>query len=349
MRAPLVQAQNLSIGYSGPGGKAVPLVTGLNLDVRAGEFIFLLGPNGAGKSTLLRTLAGLQAAVSGSVTLMGDAYHTLSAADVARRRSVVLTERIPTENLRVEELVALGRAPYTGFLGRLSAHDNALVAQALTAMHCDTLRTRRLYQLSDGELQRAAIARALVQVLHPDNTAAQPALLVLDEPTAHLDVPSRIEILELLRRQTRTHNVGVLLSSHELELAIQLADRLWILKEGVLTQGLPEDLVLGGELNNAFATAQVALDAGTGQFRICLEGTQPVVVLGEGNAAAWTRRALQRLGYAVTTTNELAEVTITVRPTPDGTFWFLDVRGFITTCRNIGHLVAQLKEKYPAI
>jgi iron complex transport system ATP-binding protein len=342
----LLQAQNLAIGYAGPRGKLVPICTGLNLEVHAGEFIFLLGPNGAGKSTLLRTLAGLQPAAAGSVTLMGQPYNQYAPMDVARRRSVVLTERIPTENLRVEELVALGRAPYTGLLGRLSAADQALVEQALHAMHCDTLRTRRLYQLSDGELQRAAIARALVQIMHADSDA-QPALLVLDEPTAHLDVPSRIEILELLRRQTRQRNVGVLLSSHELELAIQLADRLWILKDAVMTQGLPEDLVLGGELNNAFATPQVALDAHTGQFRICMEGTRPLALVGEGPAAAWTRRALQRMGYALQENARAADVSVTVRTTNEGTFWFLDVRGFITTCRNIGHLARHLAEKYP--
>ncbi|RZK63176.1 MAG: ABC transporter ATP-binding protein [Hymenobacter sp.] len=314
---PLLAAQNLLIGY--PAARTQKPVAGpFSFALNPGELVVLLGPNGAGKSTLLRTLAGLQAPLSGRLTLGEKDLANLSAAERARLLSIVLTDRLEASNLTVRELVRLGRHPHTGWLGGLSAHDEARVQAALAATDTTVFAPRRVDELSDGERQKVLLARALAQ---------DTPLILLDEPTAHLDLPNRVSLMRLLHRLARQTQKAVLLSTHELDLALQAADRIALLTaEGALHLGPPEDLVLDGTFAAAFAREGLAFDAATGTFQLH-EGHGPALrLVGEGAAAFWTRRALERAGYTLTT-GPAALAEIIVSSAPNGYRWALSGPG----------------------
>jgi iron complex transport system ATP-binding protein len=293
---PLLRAENLAVGYPASGrGKrsgARRILSGLNLELRPGELVCLLGPNGAGKSTLLRTLAGLQAPLEGRLVVDGGDFAALTAEAWARKTAIVLTERIDGGNLTVQALAELGRHPHTGWSGRLGDADRAAVRKAMEEAGAWDLRDRRFDELSDGEKQRVMLARALAQ---------EPALLLLDEPTAFLDLPRRVETMRLLRALARDRGRAVLMSTHDLDLAMRAADRLWLVPPGgPVRTGLPEDLALSGALGDVFDQGDVAFDSATGQFRIHGHPVKSAVVSGEPLLVFWTGRALERLGYAVT-------------------------------------------------
>ena len=191
----------------------------------------------------------MQPALWGAVELGGTALELLSASDLARRLGVVLTERIAVESLRAEQIVELGRYPHSGWLGGLSDRDHEVVSWAIEAVGANHLADRDFARMSDGERQRVMVARALAQ---------EPVLLVLDEPTAFLDVPSRVELMGLLRQLTRSGSLAVIVSTHDLELALRTADVVWLLIPGgeVIT-GAPEDVILSGGIATAFEGRQI--------------------------------------------------------------------------------------------
>jgi iron complex transport system ATP-binding protein len=264
----------------------------INVALRAGELTCLIGPNGAGKSTLLRTLAGLQPALAGQVLLCGDDVRRLSARDVAQRLSMVLTDRADVGNLTAYEVVSLGRNPYTNWLGQLTPQDQAATQWAVTSVGISDYAQRRFNELSDGERQKVMIARALAQ---------EPRVIILDEPTAFLDLPHRIEILCLLRDLARAQpQRAILLSTHDLDLALRTADILWLLSPGKpLLVGAPEDMVLRGAFDETFSRHVVAFDPLTGAFKPKAKPGPRVTVMGHGLHAIWTERALERAGYCI--------------------------------------------------
>jgi iron complex transport system ATP-binding protein len=290
---PTLIAHDLSIGYK--AGRQTPVVVApdLNFTLNPGEMVCLIGPNGVGKTTLMRTIAGLLPPLAGEVRLQGQRVDQLSTAELARHLSLVLTERVDVGLLTAEELVALGRHPYTDWMGRLTSHDAAVVRWALEVVGATPLAGRAVDQLSDGERQKVMIARALAQ---------EPALLLLDEPTAFLDLPRRVEIMGLLRQLAHRTQRAVLLSSHDLDLTLRSADRIWLLdNSGRLHAGAPEDLVLNGTFEAAFRSAGVAFDARTGSFIIQAQQGGAVALEGEGLPLIWTRRALERAGFQLAT------------------------------------------------
>jgi iron complex transport system ATP-binding protein len=300
--APILTAESLTVGYA--LRKAPPrLVAGpLHLTLWPGELVCLLGPNGAGKSTLLRTLAGVQAPLSGHLAVGGQPLASLPPEARARQLSVVLTERIEATHLTVQELVNLGRHPHTGWLGGLSAHDHAQVQAALAATGTAQFAHRPVGELSDGERQKVLLARALAQ---------DTPLILLDEPTAHLDLPNRVALLRLLHELARTLGKAILLSTHELDLALQAADRVWLLPAtGELLAGPPEDLVLSGAFAAAFQREGLAFDIATGTFELHAPTGPAVQLLGDGPAAFWTRRALLRAGFVPTTSPAAWRVSV---------------------------------------
>ena len=202
----------LTVGY-----RDHRVVEDISLSLPCGRLVCLLGPNGAGKSTLLRTLCGFQPPIAGTVTISGSDITTMSAAEVARLVSVVLTDRPPTPSLTAAEMVGMGRAPYTGFWGRLSDDDRRLVSEAMQTVGIDSLATRRMGRLSDGERQKVMIAKALAQ---------HTPVIVLDEPTAFLDYPSKVAVMKTLARLAHDEGKTILMSTHDLELAAQLGDEL---------------------------------------------------------------------------------------------------------------------------
>ena len=207
-----ITTNRLTVGYRGHR-----VVEDINLSLPCGRLVCLLGPNGAGKSTLLRTLCGFQPPIAGTVTISGSDITTMSAAEVARLVSVVLTDRPLTPSLTAAEMVGMGRAPYTGFWGRLSDDDRRLVSEAMQTVGIAPLATRRMGRLSDGERQKVMIAKALAQ---------HTPVIVLDEPTAFLDYPSKVAVMKTLARLAHDEGKTTLMSTHDLELAAQLGDEL---------------------------------------------------------------------------------------------------------------------------
>lgn len=294
MNQPVIKTIDLSVGYRLKNNTAKIVGASLNLELHKGEMVCLLGPNGAGKSTLMKTLSGLQPALTGSVEISGVPLSSIDANALARQLSLVLTERIEVGNLSVQEVVSLGRIPYTGWLGKLSETDKEQVEWALEATETSVFRLQKMNNLSDGERQKVMLARALAQ---------DTDLILLDEPTAHLDLPSRVEIMQLLHNLARRHQKAILLSTHELDLALQAADRLWLMKKnGVLLTGTPEDMVLNGSFEDAFAKPGFYFDRNTGGFNIHQHSPIGKVLLsGPQHLVFWTKRALQREGITVTT------------------------------------------------
>ena len=253
------QLHDLKTGYR-LQRRDIVLSANLEATLTTGELTCLLGPNGAGKSTLLRTMARFQPALDGEVQLFGQPLESYTAEKLARRVGVVLTDKLPSSSLRAEELVSMGRMPYTGFWGTLTADDRQAVDEALDMVGMTAFRRRRLATLSDGEQQKLMIAKALAQ---------QTPVILLDEPVAFLDFPSKVEILTLLRRLAREQGKAILLSIHDLELALQTADRLWLLdSEGHLSQGTPKELAQNGSLDFFFKGHGLEFDKHTMQYTL---------------------------------------------------------------------------------
>jgi iron complex transport system ATP-binding protein len=342
MSSHILHTHDLSIGYTARHAPPRVIASGLDLRVQAGDLVCLLGPNGAGKSTLLRTLTGMQPPLAGYVLLDGSDISSMAPHELARRLSVVLTERVEVGQLSVYALVALGRHPYTDWLGRLTPHDEAVVQQAITAVDAVDLAQRPVHELSDGERQRVLLARALAQ---------EPRLLVLDEPTAFLDLPRRVELMRLLRHLAHSSRRAILLSTHDLDLALRSADLLWLLDSaGSIHVGAPEDLVLSGAFAATFQREGVVFDAHSGTFQVAQQAAEPVLLRGKGLTAQWTARALERAGFQpvpASTTSPLY-VEIDILPTDAGPRWRVSGQGEPRTLASLYELVALLRARQQA-
>ncbi|MEL7434359.1 MAG: ABC transporter ATP-binding protein [Chloroflexota bacterium] len=297
----VLQTRDLAVGYHAPRKPRVTVADNLNLTLQAGELACLLGPNGAGKSTLMRTIAGMQKALAGDILLAGQSLVTIQPRRLAQLLSVVLTDRPNVGLLNGYALVALGRHPYTDWTGRLSRYDEAVVRWAVDAVNARDLAERPILELSDGQRQKLMIARALAQ---------ESQLIILDEPTAFLDLPRRAEIMQLLRHLAAETGRAILLSTHDLDLALRSADTLWLMAHGTIHVGAPEDLVLDGTFEAAFRGEGVHFDRATGSFEVNRRQAGTICVRGHGIPQTWTRRALQRAGYTLDD-NALIEVLVT--------------------------------------
>lgn len=331
---PLLRLEALRIGYDHGKRGRTTVADAIDQTIETAQFVCLVGPNGAGKSTLLRTICGMQPPLEGRVLLDGLDLHAQPAAELARRVSVVLTDRSGAGGLTARGLVALGRHPYTTWTGRLTADDERVISWALECTSATELGPRQVDELSDGERQRVFVARALAQ---------EPDLMVLDEPTAFLDLPHRVELMSLLRRLARETSRTFLLSTHDLDLALRTADLIWLLGPGgSLVSGAPEDLVLGGAFAEAFSSDSVQFDSETGAFRFGEVHGGLASVDGTGPALVWTVRALNREGYEVVEAGASADVRVAVREGPPRT-WQLTQRGESVEVTSIAELVTRLQ------
>lgn len=287
----VLTAQDLTIGYAHSRADKTVIAQDLNLELHAHELVCLVGPNGVGKSTLLRTLTGLQPALGGTLLIQGKPLEKYNNKAIARLVSVVLTAPVQVGAMKVRNLVGLGRFPFTGLFDSRNPEDDAAVQTALEMTGAESLAERFVHELSDGERQRVMIARALAQ---------EPMLLILDEPTAFLDLPGRVATMQLMRELAHTHGKAVLASTHDLDQAMHLADRMWLMgKDGAILQGAPEDLVLSGAFGTTFAQPNLKFDLETGNFETTQKTEQYVVLQAEGLADIWTSRALRRAGFEV--------------------------------------------------
>jgi len=287
----LLSTKGLSVGYT--DGKNINILfNDLTVDLKKGQLVCFMGPNGIGKSTLIRALAGLQHPLNGEITL-----HFLRAdLNVPQKISVVLTDKVSALNMTVQEIVEYGRYPYLDWNIKLSEGDRKIITQAIELTRIQHLLHKKLFELSDGQLQMATIARALAQ---------DTPIILLDEPTAHLDLNNRVEIMNLLRTLSRTTGKAILVATHELDLALQTADFIWLAgaNNKILT-GIPEDLVLNGSFDEIFQFKGFDLKTG----KVSHEAYRNITVdlKGYGYEFLWTKNALERSGYKIDNTSPLS-------------------------------------------
>jgi iron complex transport system ATP-binding protein len=291
---PYLRTKDLIIGY---GTKV--LLKNLDLFLAGGQMVCFMGPNGAGKSSLLRTIAGLQKPLAGKIE-----WQARRSRHNADRIAIVLTDRLAALNFTVREVVTFGRYPYVGWNLRLSHQDQERIEAAIDYVRLRPLLHKKLYELSDGQVQMVMIARALAQ---------DTPVILLDEPTAHLDLNNRVEMMNLLRHLTRTTGKAILLATHDLDLALQTADLIWLTgrDQNILT-GLPEDLVLNGSFDKIFEFK--GFDLKTGRVYHHPFRKLTVQLTGSGPEYLWTKNALERNGFGIT--DEVQEISILVQQTP---------------------------------
>lgn len=292
---PVIKTSGLAIGYAQQGKKRHVVHDSLQLQLYAGDLTSLLGLNGAGKSTLLRTLCGFQPALEGEIRIKDRLLSDYSQEELSHIIGVVLTEKTNTGGITAEELVALGRHPYTGFFGRLKAEDKQIVTDSLKAVGMTHKSANYVSELSDGERQKIMIAKVLAQ---------QCPIIILDEPTAFLDVTSRIETMSLLHHLATEQGKAILLSTHDLDLAIQMSDCLWLQeKKRPVLCGAPEDLILSGAFATIFDKRGITFDSSTGKLTVD-KPSHPVAVEGDLHTAYWIGNALIRNGFRPSSTEE---------------------------------------------
>ncbi len=254
----ILKTINLSIGYKTKKHQII-VAKELNLSLHKGELVCLLGKNGIGKSTLLRTLTKVQPKLSGDIYLNNTIIEKTSTNDLAQSISLVLTEKIPPSNLTVYELIALGRQPYTNWLGKLTEEDKAKIELAIDQTNLNNLRNDRCDELSDGQLQRVMICRALTQ---------DTDIIILDEPTAHLDIQHKIETFKLLQQLAQELNKAILISSHEVQLAILMSTHLWLMTDIGIISGNSSTLIENDQINHLFDSNSVIFDKNSKQFKV---------------------------------------------------------------------------------
>lgn len=337
---PALALENLVVGYKGRWGKHRHVLTNVSGEAKAGELIALVGPNGAGKSTLIRSIAGLQDSFSGSIYLNGKNMAQLNRRQIARSLAVVLTDRFDAERLRVKEVVAMGRHPYSSAFGRLNETDHRIVSSALEDVGATHLTHAELGSLSDGQRQRVMVARALAQ---------EPKVLLLDEPTAFLDPPGRVSLIGLIRRLCRQRSIAALMCTHDIEGVLHDADLVWVAgKDGSMSTGTPEDLALSGALVAPFATPGVTFDARTLVFAPDRIGQPTAVVCGDDLEASLAARAIQRAGFDATTGTEIPQGAIWATRSSDG--WVIHHPGGLsepqTTLAGLHRVAAKLNGSF---
>jgi iron complex transport system ATP-binding protein len=242
-----------------------------------------MGPNGVGKSSLIRTLAGLQNPLTGKVV-----FGPQDAEADPMKVAVVLTDKITAASMTAGELIAYGRYPYLDWSVTMSSEDKWHIARAIEQVHIENILHKKLFELSDGQLQLVMVARALAQ---------DTPVILLDEPTAHLDLNNRVEIMKLLRHLSRKMNKSILVATHELDLALQTADEIWLTECRSILTGIPEDLVLNGSFDRVFQFKGFDLKSGKIQHEVYQK--KVIHIEGAGADYLWTKNAFERMGYHV--------------------------------------------------
>lgn len=289
----IISANEISIGYPKTKRKDKTCLYGnLSFNLYSGELVCLLGANGAGKSTLLRSISHLQPTLKGSISFNGKDISSYKEKELSQLLGLVLTDKTSVGGLTVRELVELGRYPYTGFFGQLTDQDKSIIEKAMSDVCIIHKADSYVAELSDGERQKAMIAKVLAQ---------ECPVVLLDEPTAFLDITSRIEIINLLHNLAITQGKTILLSTHDTGLALLLADRLWLLSpERGLQCGYTEDLVLSGALDNFFTNESIVFDRKSGSFLPRQESSRKIFVQSDDDLRYWLRNLLARHDFQMT-------------------------------------------------
>ncbi|MFH2141312.1 MAG: ABC transporter ATP-binding protein [Bacteroidota bacterium] len=275
-----MKTENLSVGYEHP------ILTDISIYCEKGELIALIGNNGSGKSTLLRTLSGLQNKLSGKVYINDRDIQQLHVKERAKLISFASANTI-ISNISVFEAVSLGRYPYTGVFGKLSSSDVSIINDVIEKTDLNKLVKKKLYEISDGERQKVMIARALTQ---------NADLIILDEPTAYLDIQNRYEIMILLKKITKNENKCILFSSHDLNIVLQLSHKILLINDKEIIQGAPEDIIINKTIEKLLDFENIEFNYQTGDFTRTRNKTRDIGISGNGLAFEWTVKALEREG-----------------------------------------------------
>lgn len=324
-----IEIKNLTTGYKIKKGEKI-IARGLNAQLNKCELTCLLGPNGAGKSTLLRTLSAFQPALGGEVEVMGKKLSLYKPQELAKIMSVVLTDNSKINNLTAYEVIAMGRSPYTGFWGKLQDKDRKIIDKCLGWLGIEELAERKMQTLSDGERQKVMIAKAIAQ---------ETPIIFLDEPTAFLDYPSKVQMMLLLHRLAKALKKTIFLSTHDLEHALQVADQVWLLdKEKGLTTGLPEDLSLEGKIEEYFNREGITFDRETCFFTIGHETAREVAVEGDEKSLEYILCCKALIRSGIKPIND-AEASVKIRVPGDGTFRLIERNHESYKVNKIQHLL----------
>ena len=252
----ILQTKNLSIGYTSKK-EVLTIASDINISLLKGKLITLIGGNGIGKSTLLRTITAIQIPISGEVTLNNKDIFSIENSVLAQQQSLVLTDKLPSSNLTVWELIALGRQPYTNWIGTLSDEDYSKINIAIQLTNIEHLSEKKHFEISDGQLQKVLIARALAQ---------DTDLIILDEPTTHLDLFHKVSVFKLLQKLAHETEKCILFSTHDIDLAIQLSDEMIVMTKGYCIQDQPCNLIEKGTFDTLFKDEYIAFDKIHGKF-----------------------------------------------------------------------------------
>lgn len=285
----ILNLDSLKIGYISGRDKNL-LLPPLKACAKEGELIAVIGRNGIGKSTLLRTLTGLQPALGGEILYKGKKIKDYSRMDLAQLVGYISTEIVKVSNMTVYDLVALGRFPHTNWIGKIDAADHEVIMDAIEKTSLSAFCQRFISELSDGERQKAMIARILAQ---------DTVMMVMDEPTAFLDIGSKYEILHLLHVLSKESKKTIIFSTHDLQIAISQADKIWLILDDRLIEGSPEDLMIEGAFDHLFDLSPVHFNSEQGTFSFRSENKGSIYLKGDGNRRHWTEKAIIRAGFSV--------------------------------------------------
>ena len=258
MNNTLLHTKNLTIGYTSKK-EVLPIASDINISLLKGNLITLIGGNGIGKSTLLRTITAIQTPISGEVMLNNKNLFSIENSDLAQQQSLVLTDKLPSSNLTVWELIALGRQPYTNWIGKLTEVDLEKINHAIALTQIEHLAQKKYYEISDGQFQNVLVARALAQ---------DTPLIILDEPSTHLDLFHKVALFKLLKKLASESNKCILFSTHDIDLAIQLSDEMIVMTQGKVVQDQPCNLISGGIFDTLFIDENIKFDSEKGRFMI---------------------------------------------------------------------------------
>jgi iron complex transport system ATP-binding protein len=322
----ILSIDSLKIGYlSGKNENA--LLPPLTAGAEGGELIAVIGRNGIGKSTLLRTLTGLQKSLGGEIFYSGKNIRDHTRMELAQKVGYISTEIVKVSNMSVYDLVALGRFPHTNWIGKIEINDHEKIMDALEKISIQAFCRKFISELSDGERQKAMIARILAQ---------DTGIMIMDEPTAFLDIASKYEILHLMRELSGINGKTIIFSTHDLQMAISQSDKIWLILENQLFEGAPEDLMLAGAFDHLFDSSTVLFNSGDGTFSFRNENKGSIFIEGKGRHRYWTEKAVNRAGYSVS--EEKTSISIMI-PSENNHFWQLSVSGLVSEFSSVYDLI----------
>jgi iron complex transport system ATP-binding protein len=331
----ILSLDSLKIGYFSGKNENV-LLPPLNASADSGELIAVIGRNGIGKSTLLRTLTGLQQPLGGEIYYSGKNIREYSRMELAHKVGYISTEIVRVNNMSVYDMVALGRFPHTNWIGKIEMTDHEKIMDAIEMTSMKRYCRKFVSELSDGERQKVMIARILAQ---------DTGIMIMDEPTAFLDIAAKYEILHLLHLLSGSNNKTIIFSTHDLQMAISQSDKIWLILDDRLIEGAPEDLMIAGAFDHLFDSSIVVFNSDNGTFSFRSENRGTIYIDGKNSKRYWTEKAINRAGFGIS--NEMTSTYI-ILPSERNSHWQISAKSIVREFKSIYELITFLdKEVMP--